>query len=58
MAEHWLPTWETSKEAEPNGFDEPYVPSVPFVPRVSLPFFDDERDLLDAEGWDDLETAA
>lgn len=38
--------------------DGPNVPIVPNVPEVSLPFFDDERDVLDADEWDDLETAA
>ena len=37
---------------------EAIVPIVPNVPGVALPAFDDERDVLDADDWDDLETAA
>ena len=55
MTKHWSHDWETSEEVEANGFDEPYARS---APRVSLPFFDNESEVLDADGWDDLETAA
>lgn len=49
--------WPVPEELE--GLDlEAIVPNVPNVPEVSLPYFDDERHVLDLEEWDDLETAA